>query len=165
MPNGADNAKERFALGDLQSDALSELESTAAAHGHELRLLCSAKAGAREATFIHSKLLIVDDQLLSVGSANMTDRSMALDSELCLLWQAAPGSDLSRDIQRVRASLLAEHSGRDGNDWLQITGLVQRLDAWIAARATRLRACHFDPTSASPFKKAIFDPLGPLGTG
>jgi phosphatidylserine/phosphatidylglycerophosphate/cardiolipin synthase-like enzyme len=162
MPRGADNSKEKFALGDLQAAMLSDLEATAGAHGHALLFLCSAVAGenCEAATFIHSKVLIVDDQLLCVGSANMTERSMSLDSELCLFWQGEPGSQLSRDIQRLRASLLAEHSGQPDDEFVDVTGLAQRVAHAIESGDSRLRACHFDPVSVNLLKQAMFDPSG-----
>jgi phosphatidylserine/phosphatidylglycerophosphate/cardiolipin synthase-like enzyme len=162
MPGGADNSKEKFALGDLQSAMLADLEAAAEAHGHELSFLCSAVGGesCQAVTFIHSKMLVVDDELLCVGSANMTERSMSLDSELCLFWQGAPGSDLSRDIARVRASLLGEHSGQPLDEFLEIAGLAQRVALAIESGNSRLRACHFEPVSVNPLKQAIFDPSG-----
>lgn len=163
MPRGADNGKEKFALGDLQAAMLSDLATAAEQHGHELKFLCSAVAGddCEAATFIHSKVLIVDDELLCVGSANMTERSMTLDSELCLFWQADAGSRLSQDIQRVRASLLGEHAGEPLDDFLEIEGLVARISKTIADGSSRLREAHFEPVSVSPLKQAIFDPSGP----
>ena len=167
MPRGADTGKEKFALGDLQSAVLSDLAITAEQHGHELKFLCSAVAGenCEAATFIHSKVLIVDDELLCVGSANMTERSMTLDSELCLFWQADAGSALSADIQRVRASLLAEHAGLPPDDFLEIEGLTTRVTQAVEAGSSRLRESHFDPVSVSPLKQAMFDPSGPDWTG
>ena len=163
MPRGADNSKEKFALGDLQSAMLSDLEQAAESHGHQLLFLCSSAAGERceQATFIHSKVLIVDDELLCVGSANMTERSMALDSELSLFWQGEPGSPLSNDIRRVRSSLLAEHSGQPEADLLEIDGLCARLERAIADGSSRLRLTHFEPVSVNALKQAIFDPSGP----
>jgi phospholipase D1/2 len=162
MPRGADNSKEKFALGDLQAAMLSDLEAAAETHGHDLLFLCSAVAGedCDAATFIHSKVLIVDDQLLCVGSANMTERSMSLDSELCLLWQAQPDSQLRRDIRDVRASLLAEHSGQAEAEFWEVEGLTQRVARAIESGGSRLRACHFDPVSVNLLKQAMFDPSG-----
>ncbi|NIS17469.1 MAG: phospholipase, partial [candidate division Zixibacteria bacterium] len=34
--------------------------------------------------YMHSKLMIVDDRLAIMGSANLSNRSMGLDSECCL---------------------------------------------------------------------------------
>jgi phosphatidylserine/phosphatidylglycerophosphate/cardiolipin synthase-like enzyme len=160
MPRGADNSKEKFALGDLQSATLSDLQEAGDACGHQLRFLCSSVAGedCDAITFIHSKLLIVDDEVLCVGSANMTERSLTLDSELCLFWRAEPGSALAHDIAEVRASLLAEHSGVPVTELREVAGLTERVDADIARGLSRLRVSHFERVSISPIKQAIFDP-------
>lgn len=163
LPRGADNSKEKFALGDVQNALLSELSAVAEAGGHELRFFCSSVAGeaCQTSTFIHSKVLVVDDELLCVGSANMTERSMTLDSELCLLWQGEPASEVARDIQALRASLLAEHSGQPEAELFEPVGLTGRLDAAIAAGTSRLRLTELEPASINPFKVAIFDPGEP----
>jgi phosphatidylserine/phosphatidylglycerophosphate/cardiolipin synthase-like enzyme/uncharacterized membrane protein YdjX (TVP38/TMEM64 family) len=61
---------------------------------------------------VHSKLLIVDDTFLKVGSANLSNRSMGLDTE-CDLAISAPheDGDVSRAIARLRSRLLGEHLG------------------------------------------------------
>lgn len=61
-----------------------------------------------KAVKVHSKLFIVDDALLHVGSANLTNRSMGLDSE-CGLTLLADREELAAGVRRVRADLLAEH--------------------------------------------------------
>lgn len=166
LPRGADNSKEKFALGDLQSALLSELFRVADAGGHALRFLCSSAAGndCQEATFIHSKVLVVDDLLLCVGSANMTERSMTLDSELGLVWQAEPGSALASDIRNVRASLLAEHSGQPSHELFEIDGLTERLEAAMRQGVSRLRVNVFEPAEINPLKRAIFDPSEPAAS-
>ncbi len=57
---------------------------------------------------VHSKLLIVDDRLLRVGSANLSNRSMGLDSE-CDLAIAGDDAATRGAIARCRDRLLAEH--------------------------------------------------------
>lgn len=62
--------------------------------------------------YVHAKLLIVDDFILRVGSANMNNRSLGLDSECDLSLKAeSPGDLVSQSIFKLRASLLAEHCG------------------------------------------------------
>ncbi|MFM5916562.1 MAG: phospholipase D-like domain-containing protein [Novosphingobium sp.] len=68
---------------------------------------------AGTAIYVHSKLMIVDDEVLRIGSANMNNRSMGLDSECDLFIDAArPGNAHALEpIRRVRIALLAEHTG------------------------------------------------------
>ncbi len=73
------------------------------------------KNGAGTPIYIHSKTMIVDDEIVRVGSANMNNRSMGLDSECDLFIDAArPGNDHARaPIRRLRIALLAEHCGME----------------------------------------------------
>ncbi len=59
---------------------------------------------------VHSKVMIVDDRLLRVGSANINNRSMGADSECDLTIEAAT-DDQRRQIGLARARLLAMHCG------------------------------------------------------
>jgi phosphatidylserine/phosphatidylglycerophosphate/cardiolipin synthase-like enzyme/uncharacterized membrane protein YdjX (TVP38/TMEM64 family) len=59
---------------------------------------------------IHAKLLIVDDRLLHVGSANLNHRSMGLDTECDLAIEAA-NSDERRRILELRDTLIGHHLG------------------------------------------------------
>ncbi len=63
------------------------------------------------ALMIHAKLMIVDDRLLRVGSSNLSNRSMGLDSECDLAIDAAGDEVCSRTIRRLRQRLIAEHLG------------------------------------------------------
>ena len=70
-------------------------------------------AGLREGTCIdvHSKMMIVDDDVVRIGSSNIANRSMGLDTE-CDLTIAAEGREGVRDeIRLLRSTLLSEHLG------------------------------------------------------
>ncbi len=57
---------------------------------------------------VHSKVMIVDDRLLRIGSANLNNRSMGVDTECDLAMEAR--TPAHRDaIAGLRARLLAEH--------------------------------------------------------
>ncbi|MEO8132803.1 MAG: VTT domain-containing protein, partial [Betaproteobacteria bacterium] len=58
---------------------------------------------------VHSKVLIVDDEFLTVGSANLSDRSLRLDTECNLAIEARGDPRLRRAIAGLRERLLAEH--------------------------------------------------------
>lgn len=63
--------------------------------------------------YVHAKLSIVDDRLVRVGSSNLNNRSLGLDSECDLVIDAAlPGNEaVCQKIAALRARLLAEHLG------------------------------------------------------
>ena len=63
--------------------------------------------------YVHAKLMIVDDEILRVGSANMNNRSLGLDSECDLHIDTAVEGNAAAGpaITRLRHRLLAEHCG------------------------------------------------------
>jgi phosphatidylserine/phosphatidylglycerophosphate/cardiolipin synthase-like enzyme len=65
--------------------------------------------------YVHAKLMIVDDQVLRIGSANLNNRSLGLDSECdVVLDTALPGNGHAvAAITELRIRLLAEHLGVD----------------------------------------------------
>ncbi len=65
------------------------------------------------AVTVHAKLMLVDDALARVGSANLSNRSMGLDGECDLAVEAEGRADVARAIAGLRHRLLAEHLGTD----------------------------------------------------
>lgn len=59
---------------------------------------------------VHAKVLIVDDVLLRIGSANLNNRSMGFDTECDVAIEARTEAH-RRAIRTVRARLMAEHWG------------------------------------------------------
>lgn len=61
--------------------------------------------------YVHAKLMIVDDEVLRVGSANMNNRSLGLDSECDLHIDCAhpDNGNCAGAIRALRINLLAEH--------------------------------------------------------
>jgi phospholipase D1/2 len=79
-----------------------------------LRFCTPVTAGGAD-IYVHAKVLVVDDSLLRVGSSNINNRSMGLDTECDLAVEAREGdpnaSAVRVAIVRVRDSLMAEHLG------------------------------------------------------
>jgi phosphatidylserine/phosphatidylglycerophosphate/cardiolipin synthase-like enzyme len=65
-------------------------------------------SGGECQVLIHSKLIIVDDVFLRIGSSNLNNRSMGLDSECDLAIEAANEQE-RRTIVGLRDRLIAEH--------------------------------------------------------
>ena len=135
----AEAVKEEIAVGLRQAQIVADLRRAAAETGHAFASTSPLADGrVREAaTYIHSKLMIVDDRFLTVGSANFTNRSMGIDSELNACGRpAADGTGrVEAAIRRARISLLTEHIGRGRRDEAHSTsgdigGLNRFLDGW-----------------------------------
>ncbi len=67
--------------------------------------------GMEKPVHIHSKLMIVDDCYLRIGSSNINNRSMGTDTE-CDLVLEAQEAGTRRKISLVLADLIREHTGR-----------------------------------------------------
>lgn len=62
--------------------------------------------------YVHAKILIADDHVLRVGSSNMNNRSLRLDTECDLAIDAATPRDRAQ-VLAIRDGLIAEHLGVD----------------------------------------------------
>ena len=67
--------------------------------------------------YVHAKLTIVDDEILRIGSANLNNRSMGLDSESDIFIDCRRDANMGKGhedaIKALRHSLIAEHCGID----------------------------------------------------
>ena len=159
--------KEQAAVGLAQAQNVGRLRQVAGETGHALGMYytlpaCDAEEPPERATYIHSKLMIVDDRFLTVGSANLTNRSLVLDTELNLSVETQqPDDALARSIHAVRVSLLAEHTG--GAELTQCEGLVAELDRLAGqGEGTRTEPCrlrfHPSPTLSERAALSLIDP-------
>ena len=81
-------------------------------HARRFRVYVPLTSGGLQ-IYVHAKLMIVDDEIVRVGSANMNNRSMGLDTECDVFIDVArPGNGhIAPVITALRHSLLAEHCG------------------------------------------------------
>ena len=70
---------------------------------------------------IHSKVMTIDDRYAVIGSSNISNRSMSLDTEIDLVLFGNNDAN-RRQIARIRDDLLAEHTGRTVE---QVTAIMQ----------------------------------------
>lgn len=88
----------------------------------------------RQPIYVHAKILIVDDAILRVGSSNMNNRSMRLDSECDVAIDCTDLGDenCAQAIAAIRNDLLAEHLGttpKRVHDRLRKTGsLIETIE-------------------------------------
>lgn len=113
----------RTADGWLEQKAMDtarvELVETLQAADHRGRFhIFNPMASDGTPIYVHAKLMIVDDEILRVGSANMNNRSMGLDSECDVFIDMArpANAHVGPAITRLRLRLLAEHCGVSEDD-------------------------------------------------
>jgi phosphatidylserine/phosphatidylglycerophosphate/cardiolipin synthase-like enzyme/uncharacterized membrane protein YdjX (TVP38/TMEM64 family) len=137
-----------------------------------LRLFYPALSDGTTAAYVHSKTMIVDDRLAIIGSANLSNRSMGLDSECCLAIEAeGDNGNTAEAIASLRNRLLAEHlnvtvdtvSGTLADE----TSLVQAIESLSAASGRRLEKLEYsqslpiDAASIVPDHE-LLDPEAPI---
>jgi phosphatidylserine/phosphatidylglycerophosphate/cardiolipin synthase-like enzyme/uncharacterized membrane protein YdjX (TVP38/TMEM64 family) len=84
---------------------------------------------------VHSKVLVVDETHLRIGSANLSNRSMGLDTECDLALDAGGDARIAAAIARFRNGLLAEHLGTSA----EAVGAAIEAEGSLAAGIERLR--------------------------
>ncbi|WP_376099606.1 phospholipase D-like domain-containing protein [Roseomonas sp. CCTCC AB2023176] len=75
----------------------------------------SSGAGSEREVMVHAKVMVVDDRLMRVGSSNIANRSMGLDTECDLMFEARDEPQRAA-IARMRDRLIGEHLGLSPED-------------------------------------------------
>ena len=140
--------------------------------GGRYRLYCPTLPGLDHATGclnIHSKVLCVDDAFVTIGSANLSDRSMSLDTECNLALEARGDPRVAAAIAGLRAQLLAEHLGCAPADVANALARTGRLHAAIetlhrpGGRSLEILEPSLDPAiDAITPDHRVLDPEKPL---
>ena len=136
----------------------------------QYRMYCPHLPGMADGCLnVHSKVFSMDDELFCVGSANMSNRSMAFDTECNLSIEARAGEAGDRvrtAIARMRSRLLGEHLGATPEVVMEATrayGLhrtvellrqERRLDVMDPAITPEMEVLTVD--------NAVFDPERPI---
>ncbi|KLI62789.1 phospholipase D-like domain-containing protein [Aurantiacibacter marinus] len=109
MPKAAEGWLEEQAMSPARAQLVQALEELDSKDCFHLYVPYSKETPI----YVHAKLTIIDDRVLRIGSANMNNRSMGLDSECDVFIDCdRPGNDNAQPtITMLRHSLLAEHLG------------------------------------------------------
>jgi phosphatidylserine/phosphatidylglycerophosphate/cardiolipin synthase-like enzyme/uncharacterized membrane protein YdjX (TVP38/TMEM64 family) len=117
---------------------------------------------------LHAKVTIIDDELVRVGSANLNNRSMGLDTECDLAIEAAGEARIRTAIAAFRDRLLGEHldvpAPRIAQAAAEQGSLLAAIDA-LRGNARTLRP--LEPAAAPApdavlSGKELIDPEGPI---
>jgi phosphatidylserine/phosphatidylglycerophosphate/cardiolipin synthase-like enzyme len=157
---------EQQTVGAFRAEAFHKL--ALADRFNRLRLVYPAASRARNVpTFVHSKVMIVDDTFVRIGSANISNRSMAVDTECDVAVEAAGNARTRGGIRRIRDRLIAEHLHMRTHD------VCREIEHAGSLRAVVDAHMHADQCLApidvkppdpdvSPVLKAAADPEAPL---
>lgn len=112
MPETADGWLEEEAMGSARARLM---QSLARVDGHDRFRIYTPVTVEQEPIYVHAKVMVVDDQVLRVGSSNWNNRSLGLDSEcdVAIDVRLPANADAGATIRAVRDDLLAEHLGID----------------------------------------------------
>ncbi len=166
LPEKAGGWLEENTMGVKQTAALDLLR--AADHYHRLGIYYPylPGLGENEHLTVHSKVMVADDELARIGSSNLTNRSMGLDSECDLVLEA--DSEANRmNIAHFRNRLLGEHLAATTEE---IAAVIEagRLREFIESRSKVANKRHLVPlirSAAEPLSRAVVefgDRRGPL---
>jgi phospholipase D1/2 len=106
--------------------------------------------------YVHAKVMIVDDRFLRVGSANMNNRSMGLDSECDLTIDGSGREGARLKIADLRTDLMAEHLGVEREEVEKCFGETGSLIGCIERlRGSGRTLVPFAPAKPNKLEKAI----------
>jgi phosphatidylserine/phosphatidylglycerophosphate/cardiolipin synthase-like enzyme len=111
-PESAEGWLQEKAMGTARAKLLA-LVREADVHGR-FQLYVPVTEG-RRAIYVHAKVTVVDDRFLRIGSSNLNNRSMGLDTECDVSIEVRPGdpraAEKSAAVTGLRDRLLGEHLG------------------------------------------------------
>jgi phosphatidylserine/phosphatidylglycerophosphate/cardiolipin synthase-like enzyme len=118
LTRGSDALAERLIMGNNGNRNIRRLKK--ADKYDRLRVYYPVSPGKADdgkdcTILVHSKLVIVDDLFLRIGSSNMNNRSVGLDTE-CDVAIEADRAESRRAIVALRDKLIGEHVGLSGEE-------------------------------------------------
>jgi phospholipase D1/2 len=162
----SDGWLEQHTMGVLRARLLRRLRD-ADRHGRLRAYYPDDRALAPACINVHTKLLIADDRLLRIGSANAANRSMGLDTE-CDLAIEATSPRVAAGIASLRARLLGEHLGVAPDEFARVLDRTGSLIGAIERLGGRDRTLHsLDDTVPTEVDAvvpdaAVLDPERPI---
>jgi len=147
-PRSAEGWLEEAVMGAARATLIEAVEK---ADRHGRFRIYSPVTAKRADIYVHAKIMIVDDRMLRVGSANLNNRSMGLDSECDVVIDAARDTNrgCERTIANLRSGLVAEHLGVDPE---RVAAVLEETGSLIAM-VERLRG---EGRSLVPFEPPDF---------
>jgi phosphatidylserine/phosphatidylglycerophosphate/cardiolipin synthase-like enzyme/uncharacterized membrane protein YdjX (TVP38/TMEM64 family) len=138
--------------------------------GERVRLVYPEVADGEQTTdtMIHSKVMVIDDAFLRIGSANLNNRSMGTDTECDLAIEATTADDGLR-IAAVRHRLLGDHCGvgeQEAAAAVARTGSLLAAAEELGSNGHCLRPVNDgepDASEVAAYIESVADPEQPIG--
>lgn len=158
LPRAESGWLEQESMGLLKQRLLRKLRRDE--KGGRLRVLYPATAGVLEGgdIYVHSKILLIDDEFAKIGSSNLSNRSMSLDTECDISIECGDDKAAQQTIQNWKFRLLGEHLGRDPQEVrvaVEQWGLCKAVDRLAAEHAQEGRT--LKPVPETPEEPPAFD--------
>jgi phosphatidylserine/phosphatidylglycerophosphate/cardiolipin synthase-like enzyme len=157
---------EKRSMGALRGRILAKLMRAR----HPERLRCVYPSSGGQEVYVHAKVLVADDATARVGSANLSRRSLTLDTECDVTLIADDDPEASAAIARFRDGLLAEHLGtspgeiaRRRNEGWSLVRIVDELgEPWRRLVPIEDECSEDEAAGEAPWVADIADPEAPL---
>jgi phosphatidylserine/phosphatidylglycerophosphate/cardiolipin synthase-like enzyme/uncharacterized membrane protein YdjX (TVP38/TMEM64 family) len=114
VPRSCSGWLEERTMGAVRARILHDLRA-ADLHGH-LRIFHPRLPADGCDLNVHSKVMVTDDDFARVGSSNLSNRSMGLDTECDLAIEARGEARIAQAIAAFRNRLVGEHLGRSPSE-------------------------------------------------
>jgi phosphatidylserine/phosphatidylglycerophosphate/cardiolipin synthase-like enzyme len=161
---------EEGTLGLLRSRLLEKLRSAdkhkrfAAYYPH-----VRDKAGNESQVYVHAKAMICDDATLLHGSANLSNRSMKVDSEIVMALGLGEPAPVAETMLHRLLGIHLDQSADAIQEALAATGSIHETIRRLRANSRhQLRDLHYDPLNSVQRKLAdtqLLDPDDPIDLG
>jgi phosphatidylserine/phosphatidylglycerophosphate/cardiolipin synthase-like enzyme len=160
-PESAEGWLQEKAMGTARAKLLA-LVREADVHGR-FQLYVPVTEGRRP-IYVHAKVTVVDDRLLRIGSSNLNNRSMGLDTECDVSIEVRPGDPRAEEkaaaVTGLRDRLLGEHLGVPPSavaDAVEACGgsLLQAVES--LRRPVGRSLVPFTPPDLGPVEQALAD--------
>jgi hypothetical protein len=138
MPECCEGWVEQTTMGALR-DGVGRGLIEADVHGRLRVVYPSASQARKVPIFVHSKVMFVDDRLARIGSANLSKRSMGVDSECDVAVDATGDDSAAAGVLHMRNRLIGEHLGMSAEDVTREIAAQGSIRAVIDARSNEDR--------------------------
>lgn len=128
---------------------------------------CQDMKGRKAYKRIHSKVMTIDDKYVVIGSSNLSNRSMSLDTEIDMVLHGDSENNRNQ-VARVRNDLLAEHTGREVEDTADLLNQNNPVTALLEGQLahgyilTEVNDQVFTEQSDTNIFRSLSDPEEPL---